>query len=72
MMMTSTEGNGIEVFRNIAETGRAVFFVAKKRQFQLDNWELKHARFWDANGNLERTFRVLGPYCLPDFYTTQH
>ena len=33
--------------------------------------ELKHARFWEADGNRKRTFRVLGPYCLPDFYTTQ-
>ena len=29
----------------------------------------KHARFWGADGNRKRTFRVLGPYCLPDFYT---
>ena len=33
--------------------------------------ELKHARFWDADGNRKRTFLVLGPYCLPDFYTTR-
>ena len=31
--------------------------------------ELKHARFSDADGNRKRTIRVLGPYCLPDFYT---
>ena len=30
--------------------------------------ELKHARFWDADGNRKTTFRVLGKYCLPDFY----
>ena len=29
--------------------------------------ELKHARFWDADGNRKRRFRLLGPYCLPDF-----
>ena len=28
-----------------------------------DNRELKHARFWDADGNRKRKFRVLGP-CL--------
>ena len=32
--------------------------------------ELKHARFWDADGNRKRAFLVLGPYCLRDFYTT--
>ena len=32
--------------------------------------ELKHARFWDADGNRNRTFHILGPYCLPDFYAT--
>ena len=25
----------------------------------------------DADGSWKRTFRVLGAYCLPDFYTTQ-
>ena len=32
--------------------------------------ELKHERFWDADGNRKRTFCVLGPYCLPDVYTS--
>ena len=32
--------------------------------------QLKHAHFWDADGNRKRTFPLLGPYCLPDFYTT--
>ena len=32
--------------------------------------ELKNAHFRDADGNRKRRFRVLGPYCLPDFYTT--
>ena len=32
--------------------------------------EIKHARFWDTDGNRKRTFRVLGPYCLLDFDTT--
>ena len=36
----------------------------------FSNREFKHARFWDADGNRKRTFRVLGPYCFPDFYTT--
>ena len=31
--------------------------------------ELKHARFWDADGNRKRTFRVPGQRFLPDFYT---
>ena len=35
------------------------------------NRELKHKRFWDTDGNRKRTFRVLGKYCLPDFYTTR-
>ena len=30
--------------------------------------ELKHARFWDADRNRKRTFRVPGQRCLPDFY----
>ena len=29
------------------------------------------ARFWDADGNRKITFRVLGKYCLLDFYTTR-
>ena len=32
--------------------------------------ELKHAHFWDADGNRKRTFRVLRPYCLTVCYTT--
>ena len=31
--------------------------------------ELKHARFWDADGNRKRTFRVPGQRCLPHFHT---
>ena len=30
---------------------------------------LKHARFLDADGNRKRTFRALGQWHLPDFYT---
>ena len=30
--------------------------------------ELKHARFWDADGNRKRRFRMLGRYCLPVFF----
>ena len=33
--------------------------------------ELKHARFWNADGNRKRTFLVLEKYCLLDFYTTR-
>ena len=33
-----------------------------------NNRELKHARFWDADGNRKRTFRVPGQWCLTDFY----
>ena len=29
--------------------------------------ELKHARFWDADGSRKRPFRLLGLYCPPDF-----
>ena len=32
--------------------------------------ELKHARFWDADGNRKRTLLVLGKYRLRDSYTT--
>ena len=33
--------------------------------------ELKQACFWDVDSNRKRIFCVLlGPYCLPDFYTT--
>ena len=32
--------------------------------------EFKHVRFPDADSNWKKTFRVLGPYCLPDFYPT--
>ena len=32
--------------------------------------ELKHARFYDADGNRKRTFCLLGAYCLIDFYAT--
>ena len=43
--------------------------------FWYINRKLKHAPFWDApfwaaDGNRKRTLRVLGPYCLPDFFTT--
>ena len=31
--------------------------------------ELKHARFWDADGNRKRTFHLPGQWCLPDFCT---
>lgn len=31
------------------------------------NRELKHAHFSNAEGNRKGTFRMLGPYCLPDF-----
>ena len=34
------------------------------------NKELKHMRFWDADSNRRRTFRMLDPNSLPDFYTT--
>ena len=37
---------------------------------RLADRELKYARFWDADGNRKRTFRVLGKYYLLDFYTT--
>ena len=29
--------------------------------------QLKHARFWDADGNRKRTFHMPGHWCLPDF-----
>ena len=32
--------------------------------------ELKHARFLDAHGNRKRPVRLPGPYCLPNFYTS--
>ena len=31
--------------------------------------ELKHGYFCDPDSN-RRAFRMLGPYCLPDFYTS--
>ena len=31
--------------------------------------ELKHARFWNADGNRKSTFRVPGQWCPLDFYT---
>ena len=31
--------------------------------------ELKHARFWDADGNRKRTFHMPGQWCLPDVCT---
>ena len=33
--------------------------------------ELKHERFWDAGGNRKKTFCVVEPYCLSEFYTTR-
>ena len=37
--------------------------------YTRENRELKHARFWDADGNRKRTCRVPGQWCLPDFYS---
>ena len=33
------------------------------------NREVKHAGFWDADGNRKRTFHVLGKHYLLDFHT---
>ena len=38
-----------------------------KARFALVVRELKHARFWDADGNRKRTFPVLGNYWSPRF-----
>ena len=40
-----------------------------KRLAVFTNRELKHARFWEADGNRKRTFRALRQWHLPDFYT---
>ena len=44
----------------------------KQKFSDLDLWlgSLKHARFWDADGNRKSAFRVLESSCLPNFYTT--
>ena len=40
------------------------------QKLRTNNMELKPMRFLHVDGKWKRTFRVSGPYCLPDFYTS--
>ena len=42
--------------------------VSRRRTVQIAIRELKHARFWDMDGNRKWTFHMPGQWCLPDFY----
>ena len=59
-----------EVFSN---TNSKWSVIVAFSNFQLRrSVDEKHfnAGFWDADCNRKRTFRVLGPHCLPDFYAS--
>ena len=46
------------------------WLTASKCRLECKNdKELKHARFWDPDGNRKRTFHMPGQWCLPDFCT---
>ena len=48
-----------------------VYFTATPLEpHTANNIELKHACFLDADDNRKKTFRVPGPYYLPDFHAT--
>ena len=61
-------------FPDLSQSQLQFYFLELSRaKFSKDdstnNRELKHARFWDADGNRKRTFHMPGQWCLPDFCT---
>ena len=65
-----TQGHSPPNVFKIMPFGNRVSGILNRVKSKCYNRELKHERFLDADGNRKRTFRVLGPYYLPDFYTT--
>ena len=52
---------------------RITLMRVKKMTSRLkDSGELKDARFWDADGNRKRTFRVPGQWCVTYVYNNHH
>ena len=64
--LTETLQN-IDLFCHLATT--SLDHPSVVRRFKIDdNRELKHARFWDADGKRKRTFHMPGQWCLPDIF----
>ena len=67
LLWTRTLGTIVSYFQKPTKASREYELHGHARKLRATL--LKHGRFWDADGDRKRTFRMPGQWCLPDFCT---